>query len=591
MEHLEHFSPGTLTGLLNDPLFVSADIPYRIRPFAALVVEEKDRRVRRRMAEIGSDGALLPAADAPGHEPLRMTLMEKLLILLLAKSANHVPGGGIWLNTQRPEWNDANNALAGWGLSVVTASYLIRFVALVRDILAERGGSDRGGADRESAARNRAARDSSDPGLTSFRVHAEVGAWFARTLDVLRAAPTGSAPTTPAERYRFLSAVGTAASDYREGLYRQGLSGSTEIGRQDIDEYLALFQAQLSRTVETSRRPDGCFESYQLLEILGAGDTAPGGDREAHIRTLYPMLEGQVAGISSGLLSPEEVVAVLDGLRRGPLYRADQHSYMLYPRRELPGFLEKNTISDADVAALKIAERPRDEWAHLLDRDSAGGWHFGPGVRNARDLEREAAGFPEDERRELELLFEATFDHAAFTGRSGTFFAYEGLGSIYWHMVSKLLLAVQEQLVGAVLNGSSAETVAALKERYIDVRAGLGFNKRPDVYGAVPTDPYSHTPWGQGAKQPGMTGQVKEEIVALRRARDDPPGGADSFSPGADPRGPVAPRERQLRLHLLRRPGDRRPRRDRPGDRTVPREYSEELFRRSGRVKELRVTL
>jgi hypothetical protein len=33
------------------------------------------------------------------------------------------------------------------------------------------------------------------------------------------------------------------------------------------------------------------------------------------------------------------------------------------------------------------------------------------------------------------------------------------------------------------------------------------------VYGAFPTDPYSHTPKGQGAKQPGMTGMVKEEIL------------------------------------------------------------------------------
>lgn len=42
---------------------------------------------------------------------------------------------------------------------------------------------------------------------------------------------------------------------------------------------------------------------------------------------------------------------------------------------------------------------------------------------------------------------------------------------------------------------------------------GIGFNKTPSVYGAFPTDPYSHTPKGQGAKQPGMTGQVKEEIL------------------------------------------------------------------------------
>ncbi len=41
-------------------------------------------------------------------------------------------------------------------------------------------------------------------------------------------------------------------------------------------------------------------------------------------------------------------------------------------------------------------------------------------------------------------LFERVFHHDAFTGRSGTFFAYEGLGSIYWHMISKYLLAAQE---------------------------------------------------------------------------------------------------------------------------------------------------
>jgi hypothetical protein len=52
-----------------------------------------------------------------------------------------------------------------------------------------------------------------------------------------------------------------------------------------------------------------------------------------------------------------------------------------------------------------------------------------------------------------------------------------------------------------------------LIEKYTDIRKGLSFNKTPDVYGAFPTDPYSHTPKGQGAKQPGMTGMVKEEIL------------------------------------------------------------------------------
>jgi hypothetical protein len=605
MEHLEHFSPGTLGNLLNDPFFVCADVPYRIRPFDRLVVdprdaivfdEEKDRRLRQRIAESGSDGALLAVAVNGEHEPLRMTLMEKLLILLLAKSANHVHGGGIWLNTQRPEWNDANNALAGWGLSVVTASYLVRFVALVREILAARDGSASEGAESAGGA---------------FPVHSEVGAWFARTLDVLRTAPAEAEQITPAERYRLLRAVGSVASEYRDGLYRDGLSGTTTLSRSAIEEYLTLLQEQLSTTVETSRRPDGCFESYQLLEITGgsgvdrADGSAPEGSPEAHIRTLYPMLEGQVAGISSGLLSAEAVIAVLDGLRRGPLYRTDQNSYMLYPRRELPGFLGKNSVSDADVSSLAITRRPRQEWAHILTQDSIGTWHFGPGLKSARDLVRETAPFDDGEREELLDLFERTFDHAAFTGRSGTFFAYEGLGSIYWHMVSKLLLAVQEQLIGAVLGGKPTETVRALKERYLDIRAGLGFNKRHDVYGAVPTDPYSHTPWGHGAKQPGMTGQVKEEIVARfgelglivleGRIRFLPElilddqwleesasfrfafcGAPVTVVRGTSP-GLVIGLNGGEKVELTTL--------------TVPREYSEAIFRRSGRVVEIHVTV
>jgi hypothetical protein len=53
----------------------------------------------------------------------------------------------------------------------------------------------------------------------------------------------------------------------------------------------------------------------------------------------------------------------------------------------------------------------------------------------------------------------------------------------------------------------------ALIEKYADIRMGQGFNKTPAGYGAFPTDPYSHTPLSQGAKQPGMTGLVKEEIL------------------------------------------------------------------------------
>jgi len=92
-------------------------------------------------------------------------------------------------------------------------------------------------------------------------------------------------------------------------------------------------------------------------------------------------------------------------------------------------------------------------------------------------------------------------------------FGFEGLGSIYWHMVSKLMLAVQENFFAAPEKGADKATRRQLGQLYYRVRNGIGFNKTPAEYGAFPTDPYSHTPKHAGAKQPGMTGQVKEEIL------------------------------------------------------------------------------
>ncbi|MBE2225002.1 MAG: hypothetical protein IAF02_25910, partial [Anaerolineae bacterium] len=158
----------------------------------------------------------------------------------------------------------------------------------------------------------------------------------------------------------------------------------------------------------------------------------------------------------------------------------------------------------------------------LLGVDEAGVYHFNGRFRNAGDVaqvlaelsqEAEFADLVQAERDFMLNLFEQTFNHRAFTGRSGTFFAFEGLGSIYWHMVSKLLLAVQECYQQAVAEGVETAVTDALAAAYYDIRAGLSFNKTPAVYGAFPTDPYSHTPQGSGARQPGMTGQVKEEIL------------------------------------------------------------------------------
>jgi hypothetical protein len=80
-------------------------------------------------------------------------------------------------------------------------------------------------------------------------------------------------------------------------------------------------------------------------------------------------------------------------------------------------------------------------------------------------------------------------------------------------MVAKLLLAIEENFFAAIDDGADPATCRALGELYYRVREGIGFNKSPQEYGAFPTDPYSHTPKHAGARQPGMTGQVKEEIL------------------------------------------------------------------------------
>ena len=81
-------------------------------------------------------------------------------------------------------------------------------------------------------------------------------------------------------------------------------------------------------------------------------------------------------------------------------------------------------------------------------------------------------------------------------------------------MVSKLQLAVQECCLKATEDKESPEVIGRLLEHYYEINAGIGVHKSPALYGAFPTDPYSHTPAGKGAQQPGMTGQVKEDILS-----------------------------------------------------------------------------
>ncbi len=496
LEAEECFEPGHLSSLLNRPRHSHVDVPYRIKPYAQLLADpaagilfdrERERLVAARVAERGADGKLLHSSD--GHV-IHVSLAEKLLLLLLAKLVNFVPEGGIWMNTQRPEWNDANNALVGKGLSVVTLAYLRRYVEFCRALVAG--------------------------GPAELQLSTELRAFFDSIFDALHDSRARlSAGFDAACRRTLMDALGSAGERYREAIYTAGFSGEQRpLSRKAALAALDLALDYIEHSLRANRRDDGLYHSYNLLRL------APG---RAEIGHLAEMLEGQVAILSSNLLSPEESLRLLEAMRVSALYRSDQDSYMLYPNRELPGFRRKNQLIPEQLNGLALVgalEATGD--TRLFVRDEQGDYHFGGDIRNARDVRAILADLEQDKRLaalvrvegpRVEAIFEQIFHHAEFTGRSGSFFAYEGLGSIYWHMVAKLLLAVQETHKRAVESGSSVATIAGLAATYQGLREGLGFRKAPAIYGAFPTDPYSHTPLGRGAQQPGMTGQVKEELL------------------------------------------------------------------------------
>jgi len=270
----------------------------------------------------------------------------------------------------------------------------------------------------------------------------------------------------------------------------------------------------IEHSIKANQREDKLYHAYNLISVE---------KDKVKISYLSEMLEGQVAVLSSGKLSGKECLEVLDALRNSSLYRADQNSYILYPNKDLPKFLEKNILSEEIVKKSELLYTLVNSGnTTILNKDIKGNYHFNGNFNNAGDVKislenlktkKEYVALVEKEEELILNIFEEVFNHKAFTGRSGTFFAYEGLGSIYWHMVSKLHLAVYEVIEKAIEEKASPEVIAALENHFTEIGAGIGVHKTPEVYGAFPTDPYSHTPYHKGAQQPGMTGQVKEDIL------------------------------------------------------------------------------
>lgn len=497
LEFSEMHKPGRLAAYFNENLFVYANVPYKIKPYEQILNNPKDtidfdhrldRKIEERWQNVGADAALLQDESGAIHH---VNFIEKVLALVLAKMSNFIPEGGIWMNTQRPEWNDANNALVGNGVSMVTLCYLRRFFSFLTQVI------------DESTTRE-------------VMVSEELLSTFLQIDQALRKYEhllTGS--VSDKSRKEVLDALGMAASTYRQRIYQQSFGGKTQsLSIDAVNAFVKQCLKWLDHTVRANKRSDNLYHAYNLITVEPDGRVS--------IYHLSEMLEGQVAVLSSGCLAASEALDTLNGLKSSHLFREDQYSYLLYPNKELPGFLTKNVVDVSDIDKCKLlSDLVKSNDKSIVERDVNGKFHFNANFRNAADLQRALAKLDgsvysttEARKNEVLAIFEKVFNHKAFTGRSGTFFGYEGLGSIYWHMVSKLQLAVQECCVKALDDHASDVIVGKLLEHYYEINEGIGVHKSPKLYGAFPTDPYSHTPATKGAQQPGMTGQVKEDILS-----------------------------------------------------------------------------
>lgn len=496
MEVSHHHYPKSLVSWLDKEMFAYANVPYRIKTYEEIVANPKStirfdaamhHSIEKLEKTYGADARLILN---PQGDVMLVSLTEKLLATLLAKLSNFIPEAGIWMNTLRPEWNDANNALVGTGASMVTLYYIRRFVAFAQEIF-------------QSSA------------LENFHISAEMAAFFDEINNSFRDNSfLLNKGFDNKQRRTVADELGKAGCHYRDNIYKGFTSDKTPVSKSDLLEFFALTLEYIDQSIAVNKRPDNMYHAYNLVSFT---------ENEVAIRHLYEMLEGQVAVLSSGKLSADETLELLNSLRKSSLYRPDQQSYILYPNKNLPLFLDKNNISPEDVQRIKLlSELVAKGDTTIITTDKKGEFHFNANFNNTNFLNealnklKSNSGFQvtDTDIQAIEVVYEQIFDHHSFTGRSGTFYKYEGLGCIYWHMVSKLLLAIGESIKRAGLQQVEPKMLNQLKQHYAEVKRGIGAHKSPDAYGSFPFDPYSHTPLMAGVQQPGMTGQVKEDVIS-----------------------------------------------------------------------------
>lgn len=470
MQQMKDFYPQKLNEMLDNEIFTYANVPYEIVSYADILKDskntilfnfEKDKKIEELAEQFGSDGKLIMKDGEVYH----VTFIEKLIVPILSKISNLFVGGGIWMNTQRPEWNDANNAIVGIGLSMVTVYNLYQALNFYKDILKSFDGE--------------------------VNISKEVVDWLVGTTSILEKYKN----TKKESAKNILDELGNKFSDFRQTIYSKGFSYKQKTNIDEVNKLINLGIEYLTYTINANRFE--LFSSYNLLKD------------DFTVESMRNMLEGQSSIIASGFLKSNEVVELLDTMKNSKLYSNTLNSYYLYPIKKTTKFMNKNIIDNKNI--------PFDD--KVLVKDCFGNIRFKENIITEEQLSLSLAKskYTEEEKEIVANYYEDVFQKKKFTGRSEVMYKFEGIGCIYWHQNAKLLLGVQDCLVREYLLNGESENAKALLEEYIELTNGMGYRKEPKNWGAFPLDPYSHSSYNGKAEQPGMTGQVKEMVLARQR--------------------------------------------------------------------------
>ena len=261
----DKYNPGTLKEFLVKEIFTYANVPYKIKAYEEIIKDphntidfdfELNRKIKERVSEKGNIGKYIFDDDGKLY---RVNFTEKLLLVILTKLSNFIPEAGIWMNTQRPEWNDANNALVGNGASMVTLYYLRSFVSFCINLFS--------GIESEHV---KLSEEVVELYYSINNTMTELSGLLKNTL-------------SDCERKIILDKLGLACSDYRNKIYSRNFSNVKEpVLFNEINIFLHLTLDNIDQSIYANKREDNLYHSYNLVKINDG--------KEISIRHLYEML-------------------------------------------------------------------------------------------------------------------------------------------------------------------------------------------------------------------------------------------------------------------------------------------------------------